>query len=118
MPLLKYRIYQLQAGHPNCFRPYPPPMPVMFSDYGEPAFEGHVSADAGMKPKAIIEKLFVRHNADDRPAADRMRSLSVSDLVMLFDGPVPDKPGSLYYMDTFGSVLLKPDILLDAEKGD
>ena len=41
-----------------------------------------------------LEKLWVRHNADDRPLALQMRSLSMSDVVVLNGKP--------YYCDRFG----------------
>ena len=41
-----------------------------------------------------LEKLWIRHNADDRPAGKTMRSLSMSDIVTI-DG-IP------YYCDRFG----------------
>lgn len=45
-----------------------------------------------------LEKLFDRHNSDDRPNAHRMRSMSVSDIVVTHFGGT----AHAYYVDSIG----------------
>lgn len=47
-----------------------------------------------------LEELFALHNADDRPFGRKMRSLSVSDVVVL----IKDNTVTAYYVDSFGFV--------------
>lgn len=105
MPMLKYRIYQLPMDHPRCFRPYDKAKTPPLSDYAM-AYEGARKLNAPLTGKKAVEAVYSLHNADDRPDAKVARSLSTSDLVVLFDGPDPDEPGSVYYVNTFGSVQL------------
>ena len=51
-----------------------------------------------LAPKMTLEELFQRHNRDDRPLARRMRSLSVSDIVVLNRGG----ERQAFYVDRFG----------------
>ncbi|MBQ6208143.1 MAG: DUF3846 domain-containing protein [Oscillospiraceae bacterium] len=51
-----------------------------------------------LAPKTTLEELFQRHNSDSRPFARRMRSLSVSDIVVLNRGG----ERQAFYVDSFG----------------
>jgi hypothetical protein len=53
---------------------------------------------AMLSPGQSLDGLFARHNADDRPFGQKMRSLSVSDVVVL----LKDNTVAVYYVDSFG----------------
>ena len=54
---------------------------------------------AGMLPKGMtLEQIFRRHNADNRPFGTRMRSLSVSDVIVLKHGNKKEA----FYVDATG----------------
>ena len=56
---------------------------------------------AGMLGKGTsLENLFARHNQDTRPFGRRMRSMSMSDIVVLYQGG----EAHAYYTDSFGFV--------------
>ena len=51
-----------------------------------------------LEPQMSLEDIYCLHNRDDRPCADKMRSLSVSDIVVLHNqGKV-----TAHYVDNFG----------------
>ena len=58
---------------------------------------------AMLSPDKSLEGLFALHNADDRPFGRKMRSLSVSDVVVL----IKDNTAAAYYVDSFGFVPVK-----------
>ena len=53
-----------------------------------------------MSDKTTLEYLFIKHNEDYRPFGKRMRSLSVSDVIVVDDGTHQ----KAYYTDSFGFV--------------
>lgn len=53
-----------------------------------------------MSDKTTLEYLFLKHNEDYRPFAKRMRSLSISDIIIVDDGTHQ----KAYYTDSFGFV--------------
>lgn len=90
-----YEIYQLPATEDSAdylFQPY------------ERAKEQLAAKDymcvyaAPLEPGMTLDSIYDRHNRDDRPAAQAMRSLSVSDVVV-----VRSKQGTqAFYVDRFG----------------
>ena len=53
---------------------------------------------AQLDPNTTLENLFTLHNRDNRPGGDKMRSMSMSDVVVVKrDGQI-----SAHYVDTFG----------------
>lgn len=53
-----------------------------------------------MSDKTTLEYLFIKHNEDHRPFGKKMRSLSVSDVIVIDDGAHQ----KAYYTDSFGFV--------------
>lgn len=53
-----------------------------------------------MSDKTTLEYLFLKHNEDYRPFAKKMRSLSVSDVIVIDDG----RQQKAYYTDSIGFV--------------
>lgn len=53
-----------------------------------------------MSDKTTLEYLFLKHNEDYRPFRNKIRSLSVSDVIVVDDG----KRQKAYYTDSFGFV--------------
>lgn len=51
-----------------------------------------------LSPSQSLESLFALHNADDRPFGQKMRSLSVSDVVVLIKNEI----ATAHYVDSFG----------------
>ncbi|MBR1430149.1 YodL domain-containing protein [Ruminococcus sp.] len=49
-------------------------------------------------PKTSLEKLFIRHNGDYRPYSDRIRSMSVSDVIVI----TVNGEKKAYYVDSVG----------------
>ena len=90
-----YEIYQIPATEDSAdylFQPY------------ERAKEQLSAKDyvrvyaAPLEPGLMLDSIYDRHNRDDRPAAQAMRSLSVSDVVV-----VRSKQGTqAFYVDRFG----------------
>ena len=89
-----YEIYQIPAiaDVDYCFRPYAEAREkLQIADYQR--------SYAGMLAKEnSLEHLWAKHNSDHRPFARRMRSLSVSDVVVLTQAGKK----TAYYADTFG----------------
>lgn len=57
---------------------------------------------AMLSPNQSLNELYIRHNDDARPFGRQMRSLSVSDVVVLLKGSKVEA----YYVDTFGFALV------------
>ncbi len=97
MPDIEYELYQLPVTAPGCFRPVGDDTAKAIVDLTsyDKVFSGTVT-DGG--DKVILEHLFRRHNADDRPDAQACRSMSASDVVVL------RRPGgaACYACDVFG----------------
>ena len=89
-----YEIYQIPAiaDVDYCFRPYA-------EAKGKLQNADYQRSYAGMFAKEnSLEHLWTKHNSDHRPFARRMRSMSVSDIVVLTQGGKK----TAYYADTFG----------------
>ena len=89
-----YEIYQIPATADvdYCFRPYA-------EAKGKLQNADYQRSYAGMYAKEnSLEHLWAKHNSDHRPFARRMRSLSVSDVVVLTQGGRK----TAYYADTIG----------------
>lgn len=89
-----YEIYQIQdvAGTDYCFRPYREAAKTFNpSDY-QRVYAGMYAKDAS------LEQLWVKHNRDTRPFGQKMRSMSMSDVVVLTRGGKKEA----YYADSFG----------------
>lgn len=74
-----YEIYQIEdvRGTDYCFRPYAEAAKSLNGD-------DYVRRYAGvLAPQTTMEYLFVKHNQDRRPFGRQMRSLSVSDVMVL-----------------------------------
>ena len=89
-----YEIYQIPiiADADYCFRPYA-------DARGKLQNADYQRSYAGMYAKEnSLEHLWAKHNSDHRPFAHRMRSMSVSDIVVLTQGGKK----TAYYADTIG----------------
>ena len=89
-----YEIYQIPAtaDADYCFRSYE-------AAKGKLRSADYRRSYAGMYAKEnSLENLWAKHNRDSRPFAHRMRSMSVSDIVVLTQGGKK----TAYYADTFG----------------
>ena len=89
-----YEIYQIPAiaDVVYCFRSYA-------AAKGKLQSADYQRSYAGMFAKEnSLEHLWTKHNSDRRPFARRMRSMSVSDIVVLTQGGRK----TAYYADTFG----------------
>ena len=89
-----YEIYQISAtaDADYCFRSYE-------AAKGKLRSADYQRVYAGMYAKEnSLEHLWAKHNSDHRPFARRMRSMSVSDIVVLTQGGKK----TAYYADTFG----------------
>ena len=89
-----YEIYQITAiaDVDYCFQPYA-------EAKGKLQSADYQRSYAGMYAKEnSLEHLWTKHNSDHRPFAHRMRSMSVSDIVVLTQGGKK----TAYYADTFG----------------
>ena len=89
-----YEIYQIPAiaDVDYCFRPYA-------EAKGKLQNADYQRSYAGMYAKGnSLEDLWAKHNRDSRPFAHRMRSMSVSDIVVLTQGGKK----TAYYADTIG----------------
>ena len=94
----RYTIYQIEKDTPAdeyCF------MDLAFArnsgvpiamDYYQDVYHGY------LRPEDSLESLYVKFNRDDRPAADTMHSLSVSDVVVLHQSG----QDRAYYVDAVG----------------
>lgn len=89
-----YEIYQINdfADVDYCFRPYDEAKGhIKMTDYRR--------AYAGMYPeKGKLDDLFMEHNRDTRPFGRRMRSMSVSDIVVV----TRNGEKHAYYVDSVG----------------
>ena len=89
-----YEIYQIPAiaDVDYCFRPYA-------EAKGKLQNADYQRSYAGMYARGnSLEDLWAKHNRDSRPFAHRMRSMSVSDIVVLTQGGKK----TAYYADTIG----------------
>lgn len=89
-----YEIYQIPATADvdYCFRPYE-------AAKGKLRSADYQRSYAGMYAKEnSLEDLWAKHNRDSRPFARRMRSMSVSDIVVLTQGGKK----TAYFADTIG----------------
>lgn len=89
-----YEIYQISAtaDADYCFRSYE-------AAKGKLRSADYQRSYAGMYAKGnSLEDLWAKHNRDSRPFAHRMRSMSVSDIVVLTQGGRK----TAYYADTIG----------------
>jgi hypothetical protein len=57
-----------------------------------------------LSPSQSLESLFALHNANDRPFGQKMRSLSVSDVVVLI---IQNEIATGHYVDSFGFTLFR-----------
>ena len=89
---MKYQIYQTD-NRDYIFMGFQFAMKYGFkrADYEE-KYAGEIESDAPIG--AILDQVFIRHNRDDRPCGQTMRSLSISDVVVL--------EGKPYYCDSWG----------------
>ncbi len=89
-----YTIYQIKdiRAVPYSFEPFAAAKAKLrMSDYVR-AYRGVLA------PKVTLDHLWEKHNRDSRPFGQRMRSLSMSDVVVLNRGGVE----KAYYVDRFG----------------
>lgn len=82
----KYKLYQLniekllKAGRQHlAFQDNMNPDPA---DY-RLVYEGSIDGGVGKSDNDILEDIFILHNEDNRPNRDRIRSCSVSDVIVL-----------------------------------
>ena len=87
-----YEVYQADIHADYCFRDYEAAKGrISLSDYTR-VYTGMLGSGTG------LETLFARHNQDTRPFGRKMRSMSVSDIVILHQGGETHA----YYTDSFG----------------
>ncbi len=87
-----YEVYQADLHADYCFREYE-------EAKGRISMADYTRVYAGMLGKGTsLETLFARHNQDTRPFGRRMRSMSMSDIVVLHQ----DGEAHAYYTDSFG----------------
>jgi len=89
-----YTIYQIRDTRavPYSYEPFSvAKAKLRMSDYAR-AYRGVLA------PKVTLDKLFAKHNRDSRPFGQRMRSMSVSDVVVLNQG----EEEKAFYVDRFG----------------
>lgn len=87
-----YEIYQIKdiRSPDYCFRSYAEASSkISRGDYTR-MYAGMIA------PDTTLEYLYMKHNRDDRPFGDRMRSLSVSDVIVINRGG----ESTAYYMNT------------------
>lgn len=74
-----YTIYQIKDTHeiPYSFEPYAYAKRKLWIGHYQRAYRGVLA------PPTTLQDLFEKHNRDSRPFAQRMRSMSVSDVVVL-----------------------------------
>ena len=98
---MKVRVYQIPPDVPAArymFCGYE----IMLKNLGRIPFEEYSLVYEGDVRVQTLERLFIRFNADDRPNATSMRSLSVSDIVEIVEAdPAMYSPG-LYFCDSVG----------------
>lgn len=87
-----YRIFQAPSNVKYCFRDFDDAMRYGLTlwDYVS-VYAGEVKADTIGE---ALEKVFIRHNAPDRPNGNCIRSLSMSDVVTI--------DGTPYYCNDIG----------------
>lgn len=107
----RYTIYQIEKDTPAdeyCF------MDLAFArnsgvpiamDYYQDVYHGY------LRPEDSLESLYVKFNRDDRPAADTMHSLSVSDVVVLHQSG----QDRAYYVDAVGFTEI-PEFFLPSQE--
>lgn len=96
-----YEIYQTPVSTPYCFRSFSEAMEADFSQYD---YNLKYCGEIDITNRAIgyvLDEIFVKHNRGDRPNGKKMRSLSVSDVVVLDGHP--------YYCDSYGWSEIPPE---------
>ena len=89
-----YEIYQTPVSTPYCFRSFAEAMESDFSQYDYNLKYCDEIDITNMAIGYVLDEIFVKHNRGDRPNGKTMRSLSVSDVVVLNEKP--------YYCDSYG----------------
>ncbi len=89
-----YTIYQLRdtLEVPYGFMPYDYAEKTLHPSHYEKAYQGMLA------PKVTLDDLFIKHNRDNRPFGQRMRSMDVSDVVVVNRGGVQ----RAFYVDRIG----------------
>ena len=89
-----YTIYQLKdaSAAPYAFMPYEQAKAKLRMAHYQRAYRGVLA------PKITLENLYAKHNQDSRPFGQRMRSLSMSDVIVLNRGGEE----KAYYVDRYG----------------
>lgn len=90
----RYGIYQIEHTRDVLYawRPLPSdPQALQYAHY-------KLMYTAPLQPGETLPALWEKHNRDDRPAGQTMRSLSMSDVVVIADG----NEVNAYYVDTSG----------------
>lgn len=96
-----YEIYQTPVSTPYCFRSF---AEAMEADFSSEDYDLKYIGEVNIKDQTInyvLDEIFIRHNRDDRPNGKKMRSLSVSDVVVLDNRP--------YYCDSYGWSEIPPE---------
>lgn len=94
---MMYTIYMLPREHANSFMNYTWAKRhggVNKAEY-ERVCTGYIDPRENESVQDVLELIYRKHNADDRPHSHRMRSLSVSDLVEL-------EGSGTWFCDSFG----------------
>jgi hypothetical protein len=89
-----YEIYQIKDVRSTdyCFRSYA-------EAFSKISRNDYTRMYAGMlAPNMSLDHLYAKHNMDNRPFGDRMRSLSMSDVIVINR----DGKATAYYVDTVG----------------
>ena len=89
-----YTVYQLKNTRdvPYGFMPYEYAKGKLHPSHYEKAYQGMLA------PQVTLESLFHKHNIDSRPFGQRMRSMSMSDVVVVRR----NGEEKAYYVDRFG----------------
>ncbi len=89
-----YSIYQIRDTRkvPYAFMPYDQAKAKLRFSHYQRAYRGVLA------PKVTLDDLYLKHNQDSRPFGQRMRSMSMSDVVVLNRGGAE----KAYYVDRLG----------------
>lgn len=75
-------------------------------EYGGVDLDRYFTADSGIvaadSPEEACERLFMAYNRDTRPHGYEGRSMSVSDVVRLWDNTVAPPVEMVFFCDSFG----------------
>lgn len=95
----RYRILQMKTSEDGCFRNYAEQkLPLRNEQYQEVYTDILPEKVRNYSEEAILEFLFALFNSDDRPAGKTMRSMSISDVVIIRIDDVE----KAYFCDIFG----------------